>query len=687
MQYTILSVFFLFFLSIASCSDDEVFVEPEPEAVEETTGETEGNTNTDNEDVVPDVVNTGSPCEFSLAEAAPNSTVIINCVMDLEGRTVNIPDGVTVVNEGGSIINGTLNFTNNTTIDSALLNNTITLGNGTPILKDNVFEFAPERWGIVEGEVAEDIAQRNKEILQGTIDLAKSIGVNVFVIGRMDAFFRVGLRHGGQKGLSEDAIHLPSDFELRMGDDTFLRVQSTNFPWGVLLSTFEVQNVVVSGGNLIGDRFTHDYSDFIDGDGISRRSHEWPGLIITAGSENITFDGITMRNSTGDGFIAGAAAHRTIPGTRFNRNITLQNCILDANRRNNISLTDGEDIKILNNEITNAGSGESRRNADGSPIYDSNGVEPKYGLDVEPFITYSSFNIESETRFEWVQDVVIEGNQFIDNVNGSIIVFTGDNVLINNNFSDHTIALRETRNSDITNNTIEGNNRWGRAAISTSDFRRFVDFIGGRIEQYAVGNDVLNNTINGGFSTGLRINGSEAVVSGNEVNNVGLSIQVDRAETTEIYNNRYTSTTANSTGLILSSFADNINIHDEYFDVAARFLFVKDLNVDEKFAAEVATFRSNISNCTLKGGKTALIENTIGLTLDNNDIDTGTIVKNSQEINFTGNTVIPPFVDGLVVDGSSNVTATGNSFTLTNDNYDNIVVANNPPNANNTLQE
>jgi hypothetical protein len=56
-----------------------------------------------------------------------NSTIIINNVVDLENRVINLPENTTILYEGGGIINGTLNLSVNTIIDCILLNNTLIL--------------------------------------------------------------------------------------------------------------------------------------------------------------------------------------------------------------------------------------------------------------------------------------------------------------------------------------------------------------------------------------------------------------------------------------------------------------------------------------------------------------------------------------------------------------------------------
>jgi len=671
-------ILLIFGFILASCSNESI----ENELIEEVD---ENQDDTDDPDVGDDEPDSDAninltPCDFTLEDIPANSSIIISCTIDLEGATINLPANTTLLFENGQIINGTLQFSTGGTIDGDLLN--ISLGiEGSVLLSNNSFDFKSNRWDITSGSVGDAVAEQNKEHFQSAIDMSKRLGAQIFNTDKLDAFFKVGLGHGGQQGLSENGIHIPSNFQFKMSENTYLRVQPTNFPWYVLLSTYKVQNTTISGGTLIGDRYEHDYSDFIDGDNISRRTHEWPALIVTAGSTNIVFDNINIKHSTGDGFIVGSAGFRTNPSTVWNNGITLRNCILDGNRRNNVSITDGENIIVEDNMIINAGDGDTNPNG----VYNSAGVNPRYGLDVEPYVEYASFDLNSRVQYEWVENVSIRNNKFIDNHAGSIVVYSGDKVTIDNNTADHSISLNETTGSDIINNTVEArSNVFGRAGITTSDFRRYTDFVGGNIQQYALDNNVSGNTVRG-FTTGYYIRGSEAEITRNFAYENEVSLIVDRAEDLNIHNNVYESSLANSTGIILGSYGNNVKIYNENFTVAARYLFVNNYNRNLDFSSDVESFTVEISNCLLSGGKSSRIVDAIGVHLVNNQINTGTEFANSNGIWFMDNTISAEFVDGVILDNSRNSQIIENNFTLS-PNYDSVVVINEPINANNIIQ-
>jgi len=124
----------------------------------------------------------------------------------------------------------------------------------------NVFHFDPERFGIVQGVVSDAVALKNKEIIQNVIDKVGDYGVNTLVIDEMDCYISVGGIWSLGEGTLEDGISLPSNFTLQMTSNTFIRVQPNKWPRYNVLNTSQKDNVQIIGGNIIGDRYTHDYS-------------------------------------------------------------------------------------------------------------------------------------------------------------------------------------------------------------------------------------------------------------------------------------------------------------------------------------------------------------------------------------------------------------------------------------------
>ncbi len=553
------------------------------------------------------------------------SRFLLNCIMDLKGETVNVPSHLRLIYDGGQIINGTLVFSPGATIDSHLLSPSLTL-EGSPTLNNGVFELVPFRWGIIEGITTDVNAQKNKEILQKIIDMIKKTNGHTLKIDKLDAYFKVGGINLSPKQYSENSIHLPSDFTLEMTNNTFIRMQPTHFPYANLMSTYDVDNVTIRGGNLVGDRYKHDYSDILDINGISRKSHEWPTLLITKGSRNVRFENVHMSQSTGDGFVAGSAGFRIKQNTPLNKKVLLIGCTITDCRRNGISITDGEDITIENNIIEHTGEGEAIRDSSGKRIYDAAGVAPRFGLDIEPYVSYGNFAKSSEIRYEWVENVKVINNRFTNNKAGSIIVYKADNVLVDNNFSDAVIALNDTSNSTISNNTLEARPDFKSIGLSSGDERRYVNFKGGAMQQYAVNNTIVGNTVRG-FSIAIIVNGSGGEVYHNRVYNYSyMGLKVDRVEDTNIHDNQYTSSSSNSQGILLTRYANNVNIYNETFTIKSGFIDSHRCNIynssfkDTRIRDNISSFKVRIYNNVVNARKLGRLTNSSGIELSNNDM-------------------------------------------------------------------
>jgi len=393
----------------------------------------------DTEDPVEDVgtVDTSLPCLFTLETVQPGDTVIINCILDLGGATITLPSNVTLVYEGGDIINGTLNFSDNTVISGELLNASLTIGGSTPLLKDTTFNFVPQRWGIVEGVVSEDIALKNKNILRSLIEQTNQLGVTVFQINEMDAYFKVdGMNAFGDFVSGEHGFSIPSNFSLLLSNNTFLRVQPNSLTgYNLIRFTDGVTNSKIIGGNLVGDRDEHDYS--------SGETHEFGTLIEIKGASDIVVKNVKVSMASGDGLAITGLGHAYDPNSIPSTRILIDSCIFDTNRRNNISITFGNDILIENNQILNAG----------QPTTNSRGAYPRFGLDIE------AVRGANGVEYEQAYNITIRNNIEKNSFEGGLIVHTGDDVTIENNSFETTIAYTVATGIKILNNNITSKNK------------------------------------------------------------------------------------------------------------------------------------------------------------------------------------------------------------------------------------
>ncbi|MFD0988653.1 hypothetical protein ACFQ1R_00970 [Mariniflexile jejuense] len=428
MKMIIKPMFFIFsmMLLLTSCNNEELFVEDtaitEPTTPEDTTSGTDDTS-------IPSPVTT--PCDFTLTSVQPNATVIINCVMDLGGNTITLPSGVTLVYEGGDIVNGTLKFADNTTISGELLNNTLTLTGSKPIMKDPVFDFIPSRWGIVEGNVPMNVAKQNSNIIQSIITKIKSLGVNTLKIDKLDAFFY------GTTGYENHNIILPSNFNLVMTDNTHLRAFPSVDSYATFLIIIQnVENVTVTGGHLHGDRDLYDRKDNLP------PSHT---IRIKTGI-NILIDNVHMSNATEDGLAIESYRLAYDPLYVPSRDIKITNCIFDSNRRINFTITDGRNIVVENCTFIDGGINTEKSNA----------AAPSSNIDIEPLKPYQIVNnVVIRNSKQYVRDISKNPNAggfLISHGDGPIII--ENNEMIDCGVSYHTVNGVIIRNNIITNGSI-----------------------------------------------------------------------------------------------------------------------------------------------------------------------------------------------------------------------------------------
>lgn len=106
-------------------------------------------------------------------------------------------------------------------------------------------------------------------------------------------------------------------------------------------------NSKLVGGEIIGDRDTHDYT--------IASTHEW-GYGVRISGKGCTVDGTKCRDCTGDGFNVDSA-----------QDFTIANVVSDNNRRQGISVTDASNGLVADSQFLN-----------------TNGTKPQAGVDIEP---------------------------------------------------------------------------------------------------------------------------------------------------------------------------------------------------------------------------------------------------------------------------------------------------------------
>ncbi len=623
-------VAFIFFISLIACNKEEVFLEKEAEIeiVDDNEEEQEG----ENEDVIDTSEDSerdsALPCEFELGEVLPNQTVAINCALDLGGATVVLPSGVTIAYEGGEITNGTIYFSGDSIIDSELLNQTLNLDGTLPRLSDPLFTFNPEKWGIVEGKVADEIALNNKQILVNVISLIKKLKGNIFLINEIDAYFDVSSRVNNPKIKSENSIVIPSNFELRMTDNAFLRVQPTNAHAYSLIMVYKGENIKITGGNLIGDRWEHDYTPVVDLYGKTYYSHDWGHVTHVSGGKNILLEGIKISNGAGDGFVVHGSTIRAEDGSPgdavISENVTVRNCIVDASRRNGLSILDGDGILVENCQIINTAQGENPPGVD----YSSAGTWPRQGISFEAWRVREDDGTLKE--YEKIENVTLRGNTFKGNAVGDIVFFTCSFVTVEENFFDSMVTNIASHDIVVRNNTFEARIENGEPFEHAMIFKSRLDPFG---EEFNRNYQIYGNKING-YKNGITLAGNNYEVHDNDLTDFKTGIVLgNKLHGAEIYNNKLRTSLPTSFGYV-SRGADivNVNIRKEEVDVTRRPIDLYDLIADSanNIIFDDCSFRSS-------DNKANNIDGCENITIQNSTINTDVNVVNSKNIQLKNN--------------------------------------------------
>ncbi len=164
-------------------------------------------------------------------------------------------------------------------------------------------------------------------------------------------------------------ILLQNDVKIVMQKDTVLYVKGVSTSDYNVISAQYKKNIHISGGKIEGERSRHKGSGGECGHGLA-----------LYGSKDVTIDGLTVTGNWGDGIYLGtqqvrseflrsedqhlASGEQTFMGCS---DIEILNCKITNNRRNNISITDADDVLI-----------------EGCSISDAKGTAPQCGIYIEP---------------------------------------------------------------------------------------------------------------------------------------------------------------------------------------------------------------------------------------------------------------------------------------------------------------
>lgn len=255
-----------------------------------------------------------------LGEFDGNSLIVKNDV-DLQGHRCKIPIGIALHFKGGVISNGTLE------------------GNATPISYrracfDQVRIVGSWNVQVIKTSMFKDLSYDNALI--DVMALTRPEVRNKVIIEK--GVYYLKAQQGGK------CLSLCSNTELII--DGEIRLKPNEFK-GYSIIYVNGENIKIKGaGVIIGDKDLHKGTE-----------GEWGMGVRFHGATNSSLDGISVRDCWGDCVYVGGRS----------KGIEIKNCILENGRRQGISVTNADGVKISHCKIMNIA-----------------GTAPEYAIDLEP---------------------------------------------------------------------------------------------------------------------------------------------------------------------------------------------------------------------------------------------------------------------------------------------------------------
>lgn len=293
-----------------------------------------------------------------------NTTYLIKWQYDLQGSTINLPEGsVLKFKDEGRLTNGTL-VGNNSSLDAKA--NSVRFSNITiegtwnvPVIDSELFMFGKD-------------ADLNTKNFRSMCMLTSDDNEGIIRVAGGEYLISLDSKN-------ESCFRLNSSTELIIDGDIILEGNDLEFYQIVQIKNKE--NIIVRGlGTLVGDVDTH-----------SGSSGEWGMGIAILDSDNIEVRDLTIKNCWGDCIYIGQVGYEK---NSYSQNVLIDNVICQSGRRQGMSIISGKDIYVINSKFIDTGSIKY--------------TAPGAGIDIEP-------NILGNTV---VDNIVVDNCEFYGNKNG-----------------------------------------------------------------------------------------------------------------------------------------------------------------------------------------------------------------------------------------------------------------------------
>lgn len=236
------------------------------------------------------------------------------------------------------------------------------------------------------------------------IDTAQSEGKDVYI---PEGIYRIDAKTG---------IRPRSGVDFIMSQDAVLQAIDNSSPNYNVIHLRDVKDITIFGGQVKGDRYGH-----------KDPRGEWGMGIGIYDSKRITVSDVDVSDCWGDGIYLGS-------GREFGENpgcnrITIQNCDLNNNRRNNLSIVCADNVTV-----------------DGCSFRNANGTAPQFGIDIET----NNYNNPCEY-------ITISNSTFSGNKEAAMGIMTvANDVSVTGCTMDGMFINRAGKNVRLANSTMRG---------------------------------------------------------------------------------------------------------------------------------------------------------------------------------------------------------------------------------------
>jgi hypothetical protein len=149
-------------------------------------------------------------------------------------------------------------------------------------------------------------------------------------------------------------VRLRSQMHLQLAPDARLVAIPNAAERSYIINAYKVNDVEISGGQMVGERDQH-----------RGTTGEWGHAIMVRGCKRVTVRDIRLSRCWGDGLSIGGAAATT--GTIPSEDVVVTNIVSTGNRRQAVTVGRSRGVKIYDSELS----------------YTS-GIKPGCGIDIEP---------------------------------------------------------------------------------------------------------------------------------------------------------------------------------------------------------------------------------------------------------------------------------------------------------------